>query len=375
MTASPRTVPELAGADVLLSAWHDNDAGAVVEIADDPASRAWLPSMRELRTLADARDWMGSRVADPDRVEWAIRDPTTRQVLGRVNLHRFTAHPPAAEVGYAVQPRHRRRGVARAAIETTVRYAVAELGLVRVTLVHATGNLASCTVATGCGFAYEGTERAALDHGDGVLHDVHRHARLATDPPGPAVPAPAPLEPVELATGDLTLRPWQLSDAEVVLAALSDPLAAKWNPRLPLRDLDQARTWLDGRAARWREGSAATWAVVEDDRVVGSVALRELNRSDAYAVTSYWTVPAARGRGVAVHALGRATEYAFADLGMHRVQLAHVVENTASCRVAEKAGFLLEGTLRASNRLSAGFSDEHLHARLATDHPPVTGPG
>jgi RimJ/RimL family protein N-acetyltransferase len=44
------------------------------------------------------------------------------------------------------------------------------------------------------------------------------------------------------------------------------------------------------------------------------------------------------------------------------------VENAASCGVARKAGFLLEGTLRESYRYADGrFHDEHLHARLATD--------
>jgi RimJ/RimL family protein N-acetyltransferase len=52
---------------------------------------------------------------------------------------------------------------------------------------------------------------------------------------------------------------------------------------------------------------------------------------------------------------------------MHRVELGHAVANTASCRVAEKAGFRLEGTLREANRIAEGFADEHLHARLATD--------
>ena len=39
--------------------------------------------------------------------------------------------------------------------------------------------------------------------------------------------------------------------------------------------------------------------------------------------------------------------------------------DTASCRVAAKAGFALEGTLRESNLLAEGFADTHLHAREA----------
>ena len=46
----------------------------------------------------------------------------------------------------------------------------------------------------------------------------------------------------------------------------------------------------------------------------------------------------------------------------------HAVANPASCRVAEKAGFRLEGVLAQSHRYGDGvYHDEHLHARLAVE--------
>ena len=77
------------------------------------------------------------------------------------------------------------------------------------------------------------------------------------------------------------------------------------------------------------------------------------------------TLPAARGRGIAPRALDLATSYAMSGLGLHRVQLQHALDNTASCRVAEKAGFTLEGFQRGSCLLASGYVDEHLHARVA----------
>ncbi|MEK8106761.1 GNAT family protein [Micromonospora sp. M12] len=69
-----------------------------------------------------------------------------------------------------------------------------------------------------------------------------------------------------------------------------------------------------------------------------------------------------------MRAVVRLTEWAFADLGLHRVELCHAVANPASCRVADRAGYPAEGTLRESYRYGDGRRyDEHLHARLATD--------
>jgi RimJ/RimL family protein N-acetyltransferase len=360
----PEVAPRLLGDGVLLTPWEDTDLPRIVELADEEGGR-WSRSLAGMRSVDDARRWLDER-RGPDRVDWAVRDPTTRVLIGRTSLHRLTDRPPSGGVGYGVHPSHRRRGVAAAAVGTAGSWAFAELGLRRVERVHDVHNVASCGVANRCGFAHEGLERSALGYPDGRVGDQHRHARLDTDPAAPASPAPRPLDPVSLDAGHLRLRPWRDSDADAVLTGLSDPLTVRWNPRLPLRDVAAARAWIAERARRWTVGRAASWAVTgTDDTVVGSVALREIDRVDARAVASYWTLPAARGGGVAADALTRATAYALGDLGLHRIELAHAVDNTASCRVAAKAAFALEATLRQSNLLAAGFADEHVHARLA----------
>ena len=134
-------------------------------------------------------------------------------------------------------------------------------------------------------------------------------------------------------------------------------------------DIDAARGWLASKATGWAGGEACSWKVVDaaTGELRGSMGLRYIDPIDRAAVASYWTVAGARGRGVAPAALTAATEWAFTELGMHRVTLAHVLANEASCRVATKAGFLLEATIRDSCLLRDGFSDEHLHARLASD--------
>jgi RimJ/RimL family protein N-acetyltransferase len=67
---------------------------------------------------------------------------------------------------------------------------------------------------------------------------------------------------------------------------------------------------------------------------------------------------------VATAAVGAVSEWAF-GLGLHRLQLRHSVRNPASCRVAAKTGYALEGVLRSALRHADGWHDMHLHARLA----------
>ncbi len=368
----PETAPVLPAPGLVLRPWTTDDADAVLVLADDPASRRWSPSMRTLRVRADAVEWIERRLAR--RTDWAVVEAATGVLAGRVGLHHHDPDDRRCEMGYGVSPAFRRRGVAGRAIEAAVAYAFAPapagLGLNRVDLQHAVGNVASCRAAWAHGFAFEGVAREGLSRGDGGFDDVHLHARLAADPSGP-LPRVVPSEPVEVVAG-----PYQLCvpdpdlDAQQVAAAHADPLIALWNPGPP--DLDGARAWC-ARRADWSDGGHASWLVkaAAAGAVLGSVSLHSVDAEQGSAEVGYWVAPAARGRGVGTAALSAAARFAFGALGLHRVELFHAVENPASCRLAERAGFVVEGLHRQSFRYGDGvLRDEHPHARLATDPEP-----
>jgi RimJ/RimL family protein N-acetyltransferase len=56
--------------------------------------------------------------------------------------------------------------------------------------------------------------------------------------------------------------------------------------------------------------------------------------------------PRARGQGYATAAVREITRWGFDELGLHRVQWRAEVGNEASRRVAQKAGYEMEGLLR-----------------------------
>lgn len=166
---------------------------------------------------------------------------------------------------------------------------------------------------------------------------------------------------------DVRLRALRSTDVSSLRALADDPETAAWNP---VGDTD-----LEGWIARQNEAAEdfRTWAVApdgdtEDDRFLGLVSAFHVDHEQGTAEVGYRVVPSERGRGVATAALVTAADRLFDDLGLRRLQLFHAVENLGSCLVAERAGFLLEGTLRASYVYGDGLPhDEHLHARLATD--------
>lgn len=188
-------------------------------------------------------------------------------------------------------------------------------------------------------------------------------------------PVAAVRRAVPVAAAPLLLRPWRSrTDADAVLAAAADELVGLWNPLTavgPDTDaLQAARDWCEQRAD-WSDGSHASWAVVDTadpGRVLGGISLHGLCDGDGIGRIGYWVLAEARRRGVASTALAAATRFAFAAIGLHRVELFHAVENAASCRTALRAGYALEGVHRDSHRYGDGRRhDEHTHARLATD--------
>lgn len=173
---------------------------------------------------------------------------------------------------------------------------------------------------------------------------------------------------MELLTDRLRLRPPSEGDAERALVLLSDPEVRRWNPAGPEPDLAAARAWCV-RLADWSGGDHATWHVEdrESGLFVANVSVFAIDEEHATAKVGYRVLPDARGRGVAREALLAATDWMFAERGLARIQLEHAVANPASCRVAEAAGYRLEGTLRSSYLLEGRRYDEHVHGRLATD--------
>jgi RimJ/RimL family protein N-acetyltransferase len=189
----------------------------------------------------------------------------------------------------------------------------------------------------------------------------------------PAIPAGALAirsQPVLPAAGGLVLRPWQPADAPVFLAAYQDPEIRHWHTRRPGSE-DEVREWFARFRRNWAEEVGASWAVTRDGHeVLGRIAIGSVNLDDGVAGCAYWVLPAARGAGVASRALTAVSAWALAEAGFHRLYLDHSTRNQASCRVAVKAGFRLEGTKRSDAIHSDGRHDMHLHARIRGESAP-----
>lgn len=91
-------------------------------------------------------------------------------------------------------------------------------------------------------------------------------------------------------------------------------------------------------------------------RIVGSISLFHADWEVRSAEIGYGVRGDQRGQGYASEALGAVARWALTEGGIQRAWLTANTDNVASVRVAEKAGFHREGTLRR-----AGLEDDGLH--------------
>lgn len=176
------------------------------------------------------------------------------------------------------------------------------------------------------------------------------------------------------------LRPFEEGDRGEYVR-MHEVSAEHFGPWLPAPD---GRRTLDDRfsdeLARARQGLEAGTEVRlaafdSDGALLGTFSLSQIFRRAFQNAYAGWAVSAEHtGRGIATEGVTALLDLAFAPgpigLGLHRVQANIIPSNRASVRVAEKAGFRLEGRAEKYLKIDGMWQDHLMYAKLADEHRP-----
>ena len=125
---------------------------------------------------------------------------------------------------------------------------------------------------------------------------------------------------------------------------------------------------LDALIAEWWEGADSRTWVIEHPRHEGSAVGLISTRSGAHGIElGYALAPECWGMGLTTMATQTVSDWALSQAGCFRVWATCDVDNTASQRVLDKAGFDREGTLRRwalHPNISATPRNCTMHARI-----------
>ncbi|MEO3862485.1 GNAT family protein [Acrocarpospora sp. B8E8] len=105
-----------------------------------------------------------------------------------------------------------------------------------------------------------------------------------------------------------------------------------------------------------KSGQGLHLAIQAAGTIIGAISLFKTHWGTGTTEVGYGIHPDHRGRGYAPEAVRGLADWALGPARLRRIELRATVENSASIRVAEKAGFTREGVLRG-----AGFEDDGPH--------------
>ncbi len=174
--------------------------------------------------------------------------------------------------------------------------------------------------------------------------------------------------PVPPLAGDVVLlRAWREADVQGMVLAFSDPVMRRFSWRTaPYTERDARDSLAEHEEGRLR-GAGLHFALVEphdQDVVLGAVSLDEVRVDQGCAALGYWLTSKARGRGAATQAVRLLAGWAFAELGLARLELTCGPDNEASQQVAERCGFFREGLLRSNVPFKGARRDSVIYSLL-----------
>jgi len=159
-----------------------------------------------------------------------------------------------------------------------------------------------------------------------------------------------------LKDGSVAIRPFQPGDAQGVFEAIRESIAdvTPW-----LRDLGSVQSVAEVEAfiavqpENWANGIAYNFAITDLDgsTILGGCGLTQIHQNHRFANLYYWVRSSRTRQGIASRATRLAARFGLETVGLQRIEIVVEEANTASLRVAEKAGAQREGILR--NRINS----------------------
>ena len=179
----------------------------------------------------------------------------------------------------------------------------------------------------------------------------------------------------KLTDGKILIRPHAAGDVGPMHEAVVESMATvgRWmawcHEGYSMQD---AMTFYERCATAWDTDGDREFGIFDagSGEVLGCVGINQINRVNRFANMGYWVRASRERRGIASAAARLASGFAFAGLGLARIEIVVLPGNAASRRVAEKIGARFECIAR--NRLQ--FGDEARDAALYSVVPDDLSP-
>lgn len=120
----------------------------------------------------------------------------------------------------------------------------------------------------------------------------------------------------------------------------------------------------------WEDGNGYAYLIhdKQSDQILGAIDIFHVTETDKSGEIGYWLANEAVGKGIMQEAV-RALEGTAFQLGLNRITIRNDTQNTKSVRVAQRAGYHLDGILRqdAWDKYHQRFRDTNIWSKLQSE--------
>ncbi|MFK9097748.1 GNAT family N-acetyltransferase [Pseudomonas guariconensis] len=165
-----------------------------------------------------------------------------------------------------------------------------------------------------------------------------------------------------------TLRRIHCGDVAAIFTGLSHPQVIAHNG-VSFDSIEATYEQMHWYDALLEEDRGIWWGIAlpGQDELIGACGFNDWSKADRSVDIGYWLMPENWGQGLMQDCLLAILRFAFDTLGVHRIHADVEPENSASTRLLERLGFVLEGTLRDVEYKGGRFLSLHQFSLLATD--------
>lgn len=174
------------------------------------------------------------------------------------------------------------------------------------------------------------------------------------------------MESIPLIGDRILLRYITLSDAYDMYEYASIPEVSEyllWSPHI---NLTATEGYIEYLCERYKKGLYADWALVlkDSDKMIGTCGFAQLDLKKKVGEIGYVLSPYYRKKGYMSEAFELILRFSFEKIGLEKVQLRIMSENTDSKRIAERFGFTEKDT---SIMVIKDVEREVLHYELSAE--------
>lgn len=183
----------------------------------------------------------------------------------------------------------------------------------------------------------------------------------------PTTPNPPRVIPV---SAEAELRPVRPEDAEALyaLVELNRHRLRQWLPWLDVNYslVDMRRHLVDRKRDNQNRNSftATIWA---SGTICGAIGLHRIDQFHRNSSIGYWLAADFEGHGIMTQACRAMVSEAFANYGLHRIEIRCATGNRRSMAIPRRLGFREEGVLREAEWLYDHWVDLRVFSMLRQD--------